>query len=46
MCTSLDIFKPKVRPGLGAKERRDIELVVRLKFYFRLADFFKCDNGL
>lgn len=39
--TLLHIFKPKVRPELGAREGKSIELGVRLKFCFRLDDFSK-----
>lgn len=47
MSTSLDIFKPKIRPGLRARKEKSVELVVRIKFYFKLSDFFKkSDNGL
>lgn len=41
MSTSLDIFKPKIRPGLGARKEKSVELVVRIKFYFKLSDFLK-----
>lgn len=39
MPTSLHVFKPKVRPELGAREAKGIEMVVRLNFCFWIDDF-------